>query len=89
MAGKGKKREELLSKHRQVDVLQGQDATVTEAVRRIGATHQVFYRWSKLYGRTDQSQLARLKELGKDSRKLRRGVSDLSLVKQPHRLMDH
>jgi putative transposase len=50
MAGKREKPEEIASKLRQVEVLQGQGMKVAEAVRRIGVTQQTFYRWRKLYG---------------------------------------
>jgi hypothetical protein len=36
MAGKREKPEEIVSKLRQVEVLQGQGATIAEAVRQIG-----------------------------------------------------
>lgn len=49
MAGKREKPEEIVSKLRQVEVLQGQGATIAEAVRQIGVTQQTFYRWRKLY----------------------------------------
>jgi transposase-like protein len=45
MAGKREKPEEIVSKLRQVEVLQGQGATISEAVRQIGVTQQTFYRW--------------------------------------------
>ena len=45
MAGKREKPEEIVSKLRQVEVLQGQGATIAEAVRQIGVTQQTFYRW--------------------------------------------
>ena len=38
MAGKREKPEEIVSKFRQVEVLQGQGMTVAEAVRQIGVT---------------------------------------------------
>ncbi|MCH2163113.1 MAG: IS3 family transposase [Marinovum sp.] len=81
MAGKREKPEEIVSKLRQVEVLQGQGATVAEAVRQIGVTQQTFYRWRKLYGGMQRSQLARLKELEKENQRLRRAVSDLTLDK--------
>lgn len=49
MAGKREKPEDIVSKLRQVEVLQGQGATIAEAVRQIGVTQQTFYRWRKLY----------------------------------------
>ena len=87
MAGKREKPEEIVSKLRQVEVLQGQGATIAEAVRQIGETQQTFYRWRKLYGGIQRSQLARLKELEKENQRLRRvfscgpAVSDLTLDK--------
>ena len=81
MAGKREKPEEIASKLRQVEVLQGQGTTVAEAVRQIGVTQQTFYRWRKLYGGMQRSQLTRLKELEKENQRLRRAVSDLTLDK--------
>ena len=81
MARKREKPEEIVSKLRQVEVLQGQGMTVAEAVRQIGVTQQTFYRWRKLYGGMQRSQLTRLKELEKENQRLRRAVSDLTLDK--------
>ena len=81
MAGMREKPEDIVSKLRQVEVLQGQGATVAEAVRQIGVTQQTFYRWRKLYGGMQRSQLTRLKELEKENQRLRRAVSDLTLDK--------
>ncbi len=50
MAGKREKPEDIVSKLRQVDVLQGQGMTTADVVRQIGVTQQTFYRWRKLYG---------------------------------------
>ena len=83
MAGKREKPEEIVSKLRQVEVLQGQGMTVAEAVRQIVVTQQTFYRWRKLYGGMGRSQLARLKELEKENQRLRRAVSDLTLDNSP------
>ena len=44
MAGKREKPEEILSKIRQVEVLQGQVATIAEAVRQIAVAQQTFCR---------------------------------------------
>ena len=81
MAGKREKPEEIVSKLRQVEVLQGQGMTIADAVRQIGVTQQTFYRWRKLYGGMGRSQLKRLKELEKENQRLRRAVSDLKLDK--------
>ena len=81
MAGKREKPEDIVSKLRQVEVLQGQGMTIAEAARQIGVTQQTFYRWRKLYGGMGRSQLKRLKELEKENQRLRRAVSDLTLDK--------
>ena len=81
MAGKREKPEEIVSKLRQVEVLQGQGITIAEAMRQIGVTQQTFYRWRTLYGGMGRSQLKRLMEIEKENQRLRRAVSDLTLDK--------
>lgn len=81
MAGKRDKPEEVVLKLRQVEVLQGQGKSVSEAVRQIGVTVQTYYRWRKEYGGMSRDQLKRLKELEKENQRLRRAVSDLTLDK--------
>ena len=81
MAGKREKPEEIVSKLRQVEVLQGQGITIAEAMRQIGVTQQTLYRWRTLYGGMGRSQLKRLMELEKENQRLRRAVSDLTLDK--------
>ena len=82
MAGKRDKPEEIVTKLRQVEVLQGQGMAVADAVRQIGVTQQTYYRWRKLYGGMERTQLKRLKELEKENQRLRLAVSDLTLDKQ-------
>ena len=81
MAGKRDKPEDIVSKLRQVEVLQGQGMTIADAVRQIGVTEQTYYRWRKQYGGMTRVQLKRLKELEKENLRLRRAVSDLTLDK--------
>ena len=81
MAGKRPKPEEIVSRLRQVEVLQGQGMSIGDAVRQIGVTQQTYYRWRKLYGGMGREQLKRLKELEKENQRLRRAVSDLTLDK--------
>jgi putative transposase len=81
MAGKRDKPEEIVSKLRQVEVLQGQGMTIADAVRQIGTTEQTYYRWRKQYGGMSRDQLKRLKDLEKENQRLRRAVSDLTLDK--------
>jgi putative transposase len=81
MAGKREKPEDIVLKLRQVEVLQGQGQSVSEAVRQIGVTVQTYYRWRKDYGGMSRDQLKRLKELETENARLRRVVADLSLDK--------
>ncbi len=81
MAGKREKPEEIVSKLRQVEVLQGQGLTIADAVRQISVTQNTYYRWRKLYGGMGRDQLRRLKDLEKENQRLRRAVSDLTLDK--------
>jgi len=81
MAGKRDKPEEIVSKLRQVEVLQGQGMKIADAVRQIGITQQTYYRWRKEYGGMNRDQLKRLKELEKENARLKRAVSDLTLDK--------
>ncbi|MEM8971880.1 MAG: IS3 family transposase [Pseudomonadota bacterium] len=81
MAGKREKPEDIVSKLRQVEVLQGQGMTIADAVRQIGVTQQTYYRWRKQYAGMNREQLKRLKELEKENQRLRRAVSDLTLDK--------
>jgi transposase-like protein len=81
MAGKREKPEDIISKLRQIEVLQGQGMTIVDAARQIGIAEQTFYRWRKQYGGMSRGQLKRLKELEKENQRLRRAVSDLTLDK--------
>ena len=81
MAGKREKAEDIVLKLRQVEVLQGQGRSVSEAVRQIGVTVQTYYRWRKDYGGINRDQLKRLKELETENARLKRVVADLSLDK--------
>ena len=72
MAGKREKPEDIVLKLRQVEVLQGQGKSVSEAVRQIGVTIQTYYRWRKEYGGMNRDQLKRLKELDTENQRLKR-----------------
>ena len=75
------KPEEIVTKLRQVEVLQSQGMSVADAIRQIGVTEVTYYRWRKEYGGMKADQLKRLKELEKENQRLRRAVSDLTLDK--------
>ncbi len=81
MAGKRDKPEEIVSKLRHVEVLQGQGMSVAQSMRQTGVTEQTYYRWRKQYGGMSRDQLRRLKELEVENQRLRGAVSDLPLEK--------
>ena len=59
--------EEIVAKLRQVDVLhrQGQRMTIADAVRDIGVSEVMFYRWHEDHGGINAVQLTSIKELEK------------------------
>ncbi len=81
MAGKREKPEDIVTKLRQVEVLHGQGLSMADAVRQIGISQHALYRWRKQYGGMNRVQLSRLKDLEKESPRLRRAASDLTLEK--------
>jgi len=81
MATKRHKAEEIVTKLRQVDVLNAQGKSMAEAIRSIGVTEVTYYRWRAEYGGLKGDQVKRLKELETENARLRRAVSDLTLDK--------
>jgi len=81
MAGKRHKAEEIVTKLRQVDVLNAQGKSMAEAIRLIGVTEVTYYRWRSEYGGLKGDQVKRLRELEAENARLRRAVSDLTLDK--------
>lgn len=67
MAAKRHKAEEIVTKLRQVDVLNAQGKSMAEAIRSIGVTEVTHYRWRAEYGGLKGDQVKRLKELGGQS----------------------
>jgi transposase-like protein len=81
MARKRHSAEEIVGKLRQVDVLLAQGKPVADAVRAIGVTEVIYYRWRNEYGGLKGDQVKRLKELEAENTRLRRAISDLTLDK--------
>ena len=68
---------------RQIEVLisqQGKAAPV--ACREAGISQQSYYRWRKEYGGLELDQAKRMKDLERETVRLKRLVADLSLEKQ-------
>ena len=54
---------------------------VEEVCRKIGISDATFYNWKKKYGGLGPSELRRLRQLERESTKLKKLVADLSLDK--------
>lgn len=71
--------EQIISKLREVEVLQGNGQSIVEACRQIGITEQTYFRWRKEYGGLRVDQAKRLKELEVENGRLKRAVADLTI----------
>ena len=74
--------EQIVTKLRQIEVLQGQGKNIAVACKEVGTTEQTFYRWRKEYGGLNVDQAKRLKQLEDENGKLKKLVADLSLDRE-------
>ncbi len=58
-----------------------QGVPVGDLCRQVGISEQSFYRWKKVYGGLQASEVRELKQLRDEVTKLKRLVADLSLDK--------
>ena len=58
-----------------------QGIPVADVCRQVGISEQSFYRWKKVYGGLQASEVRELKQLRDEVTKLKRLVADLSLDK--------
>jgi putative transposase len=82
MARKKLGAEQIVTKLRQIEVLQGQGKSVAAASKEVGTTEQSYYRWRREYGGLSVDQAKRLKQLESENGRLKKLVADLSLEKQ-------
>jgi transposase-like protein len=68
--------EEIIHKLREVDVLLGQEKSISRACKQIGISDQTDYRWRKSYGKMKVEQSIRLRELEAGNARLKRAVAD-------------
>jgi putative transposase len=73
--------EEIVAKLRQAKVLVAQGKSVAEAVRSIGVTEPMYYRWRAEFDGLKLDQVKRHRELERENARLRKAVSDLTLEK--------
>jgi len=71
--------EQVITKLREVDVMQSKGAPIKEACRQIGVTETTYYKWRKMYGGMKIDQAKRYKELEKENSRLKKLVADLSM----------
>ena len=80
MPKKKHKPEEIVAKLRQADVLISQGQNIADVIRQIGVSEVTYYRWRQEYGGLKTEQVKRLKELETENSRLRKAVSDLTLI---------
>jgi transposase-like protein len=71
--------EQIITKLREVEIMQSKGIRIGEACKKIGVTEQTYYRWRKQYGGMKIEQAKRLKELEKENIRLKKLVADISL----------
>jgi len=74
--------EQIVTKLRQIEVLQGHGKSLAVACKEVGTTEQSYYRYRKEYGGLGVDQAKRLKRLEEENNRLKKLVADLSLEKQ-------
>ena len=82
MARKRLSAEQIVTKLRQIEVLQAQGKTIALACKETGTTEQSYYRWRNEYGGLGVDQAKRLKQLETENGRLKKLVAELSLEKQ-------
>ena len=74
--------EQIVVMLRQIEVLMSQGKAAPVACREAGISQQSYYRWRKEYGGLELDQAKRMKDLERETVRLKRLVADLSLEKQ-------
>jgi len=76
------KPEQIVNLLRQIEVEIANGKTTPQACKEAEITQQTYYRWRKEYSGLKLDQTKRLKELERETAKLKRVVAELSLEKQ-------
>jgi len=82
MARTGLGAEQIVTKLRQIEVLQGQGKSLAAACKEARTTEQSYYRYRKEYGGLGVEQAKRLKQLEDENKRLKNLVAELSLEEQ-------
>jgi len=71
--------EQIVTKLREIEVLQGKGQNILEACRQAEISEQTYYKWRKEYGGLQVDQAKRYKQLEQENSQLRKLVADLSM----------
>jgi putative transposase len=74
--------EKIIGLLRQAEVELAQGQRVGEVCRSLGISEQSYYRWRTEYGGLKLEQARRMKDLEKESNRLKQAVAELTLDKQ-------
>ena len=81
MARKRYSPEQIISKLREAEIGLAKGQTTSQVCKKLGITENTYYRWRREYGGLRVDQAKRLKQLERESTKLKKLVADLSLDK--------
>ena len=73
--------EQIVTKLRQIEVMQGQGKSIATACKEAGITEQSYYRYRREYGGLNVDRAKRIKQLENENNRLKKLVADLSLEK--------
>ena len=79
MTRKRHRPEEIVAKLREVDEALSQGKTLEDVAKSLGVSLMTLHRWRTEYGSTDRDAVKRLKELERESGRLKRLVADQAL----------
>ena len=71
--------EQILAKLRQTDVELSQGATVEAVCRKLEVSEQTYHRWRNQFGGMKGPEMARLKELERENRRLKKIVAQQAM----------
>jgi putative transposase len=71
--------EQIVTKLRKAEKLQGQGLTIPQTCKRLGISDQTFYRWRIKYGALKEDEAQRLKALEQENARLKKIVAEQAL----------
>jgi putative transposase len=71
--------DQIISKLRKADELQGAGKSAEDIAKALGVTVVTYYRWRRQFSGVDHSEAKRLRELDKENQRLKKLVADQAL----------